>query len=383
MTTHVKTLNKIHKAGLEFLKERNCLINQSEQPELILVRSEKIELKAIPQSLQVIARAGAGVNNIPVAELTKIGIPVINTPGANATAVRDIVFGSLICLQRNLIPANQAVTLTNYDQVEQIKSQFSGNELINKTMLVIGLGAIGELVAKTAIGFGMHVTGFDPFISSDKASYLKNKGLQIFASINDACKQADIISLHVPLNEQNRHIINAEIIATFANKPIILNFSRSGIVDDTEIKQGINNNLIQGYITDFPTKAALESKQILCLPHIGAASMETEQRCALIAADKAWQYLKYGAISNSVNFPNMQLGPPEQHRLCLIHHDQPNTLSMITSIIGAENINIAQMHNAARSGLAYTVLDLEQLPDIKQFEQIPGMIKWRSLACKA
>lgn len=373
----ITTLNKIHKSGTDFLKAKGCSINESDNPEMILVRSEKIDPNQLPKDLLVIARAGVGVNNIPIEQLTKIGVPVLNTPGANASAVRDIVFGSMICYMRNLLSATQAISKDNISKIEDIKKSYQGMELIGKTMLVIGLGAIGKLVAKTGIGFGINVVAYDPFISFEESKYCHKYGIRMIKDLTLATSIADIITIHVPLNSETKNIINFRLLSKCTHKPLILNFSRAEIAESSAVMKAIHLELISGYITDFPTPEIIGSKKTLCLPHIGATTIETEEQCSIIAARNAWEYLAFGSITSSVNFPSMHLGQPDGHRICLVHADLPNMLGEITGIIGKKDINIDQLNNAARAGLAYTIIDIRDKININLFEQIPGMIKCR------
>lgn len=375
----VKTLNKINSKGIAYLTQRGCEINTGKQPNLILVRSSEISANDLADELLVIARAGVGVNNIPIAELTKLGVPVLNTPGANATAVRDLVFGSLICFMRQLLPAVSNIDKTNIEKVEDIKKNYVGRELIGKTLFIIGLGAIGKLVAKTATGFGISVVAYDPFIKPAEINYCNNYGIKVVTDIAQGIKLADMVSVHIPFNKQTKDFINLPLLQFAQNRPIILNFSRAGIVDVAAITQALDDNLIAGYITDFPVVELLNKPNTLLLPHIGATTFETEEQCALVAAKNAWEYLRYGSITSSVNFPSMHLGPNINSRICCIHHDSPNILAEITGIIGSNDINIDALHNSARAGLAYTVIDIPKKIDLAKISKIGGMIRCRQI----
>ena len=381
----VKTLNNINRAGLNFLLEKGCSIDKSLNPKIMLLRSHKLLLSEIATSVIVIARAGAGTNNIPVSDLTNLGIPVINTPGANASAVRDLVFGSIITYNRNLIQAAQIINTSNLADIEQLKKAYTGYELNGKTMLIIGLGAIGRLVAKTAISFGINVFGFDPVITKDDKNYLIKVGVNILESLADACKQADIITIHVPFNNETKNLFNQDLIRICKDSSLILNFSRTGIVDDKAITNAIKLQKIRGYITDFPNTHTIINNQqnIMNLPHIGAATNESEAQCALIAARKSWEYIAYGSISSSVNFPTIKLGEPTSPRLCIIHSNTPKMLGQITNLIAKKNININNLHNDSRAELAYTVIDLSQTISENIFQEIKGVIKVRMMPCKS
>ena len=380
----VKTMNNINHAGLSFLLEKGCSINKSLAPEIMLLRSHQLLLSEIPKSVMVIARAGAGTNNIPVSDLTNLGIPVINTPGANASAVRDLVFGSIISFNRNLLQAAQAINTNNLADVEQLKKSYTGYELNAKTMLIIGLGAIGRMVAKTAISFGINVIGYDPVLTKDDRNHLSKVGINIIESLADACKHADIITIHVPYNKMTKNLLNQDLINICKDSSLILNFSRAGIVDDQAITSAIKLKKIRGYITDFPNTHTIVRNQngVMNLPHIGAATNESEAQCALIAASKAWEYIAYGSISSSVNFPTIKLGKPLTPRLCIIHSNIPNMLGQITNLIAKKNINIKNLYNDSRAEIAYTVIDLSQTIAENIFQEIDGVIKVRIIGCK-
>lgn len=379
---HVKTLNNINIKGLNFLESKGFIINSTQPAEILLVRSKEITNADITSSLEVVARAGAGVNNIPVAELTNKGIPVINTPGANALAVRDLVFGSLICFKRNLLAATAQVELSNSEQIEDLKSKFCGNNLSGKTLAVVGLGAIGKEVACAALTFGLNVVGYDPMISEQQRSVLLSRGIKVLPSMSSLILDADIITVHVPLNEKTKNLINLDLLKICRKPTIVMNFSRAGIVNESDIIEAINTRVIKGHITDFPSKQLIGKKNIMCLPHLGASTYETEEQCSLIAATKAWKYYAYGAISNSVNFPSMSLNQPINSRICIIHQNKPNILGLITSLLGTYSINIDELHNSAKLDLAYTALDISQaIPEqlIAQIRGIAEVIKVRVL----
>ena len=380
---NVKTLNNINHAGLNFLKKKGCSINKSLNPKIILLRSHKLLLSEIPKSLMVVARAGTGTNNIPVSDLTNLGIPVINTPGANASAVRDLVFGSIISFNRNLVQATQVINTSNLADVEQLKKTYTGYELNGKTMLIIGLGTIGRMVAKTAISFGVNVIGYDPMITTDDQNHLSKIGINIIESLADACKHADIITIHVPYNKMTKNLLNQDLINICKDSSLILNFSRAGIVDDQAITTKIKLKKIRGYITDFPSAHTIDTNLhgIMNLPHIGAATNESEALCALVAASKAWEYVAYGSISSSVNFPTIKLGKPLASRLCIIHSNTPKMLGQITNLIAKKNININNLCNDSRSEIAYTVIDLSQTISENIFQEINGVIKVRIIPC--
>ena len=383
----VRTLNAISDIIHRYLSAENYLIAKEEPvPDGILVRSADMHGMPLPESLLAIARAGAGTNNIPIEECNKQGIVVFNTPGANANAVAELVICGLMLGSRNVAGGiDWAHTLKGKADeipglVEKGKGQFSGPEVRGKTLGVIGLGAIGAIVANAASnGLGMDVIGFDPFISVDSAWSL-SRAVKRASAMDDVLAQADYLSIHIPLTDKTRSTINAATIAKMKDGVHLLNFSRAELIDAAALKEALDSGKVASYVTDFPTAEVLEMKNAVTIPHLGASTPESEENCAGMAAAQLRDYLECGQIKNSVNLPEIILGHSEGTRLLMIHENEPRMVSAIAAAIGEKNININNMQNKSRKQMAVTVLELSEMPDASLLEMLgslKGVIRLR------
>lgn len=363
----ILTLNNISILGLERLpRDRYEVASEIQHPDAVLLRSFKMHDWEIPNTLKAVGRAGAGVNNIPVDKMTKLGIPVFNAPGANANAVKELVLAAMLLTSRNLLPAWDYVRgLQGTDaeiskQVEAGKKQFVGSELVKRTLGVIGLGAIGVKVANAAQSLGMQVIGYDPHITVKNAWQLSSQVKQA-SSVEDLLSQVEFVTVHVPLVEATRHIINAERLQIARNNLIILNFSRDGIVDDAAISEAIKAQRIKGYITDFPTNLLIKHERVIALPHLGASTQEAEENCAIMVADQVRDYLENATIHNSVNFPEIEMPrSASEHRLLVVNSNVPHMIERISSVISNAALNINDMVNRSRGEIACTLVDVDK-----------------------
>ena len=361
----ILTLNNISVKGLELLpREAYEIASEIPNPDAVLLRSFKMHDWQIPDSLKAVGRAGAGVNNIPVDKMNARGIPVFNAPGANANAVKELVLASMLLSARNLIPAWQySDQLQGTDaeiskQVEAGKKQFVGFELENRTLGVIGLGAIGVKVANSAQALGMKVVGYDPHITVKNAWQLSAHVKQAL-SVEDLLSQVDFVSLHVPLIEATRNIINAERLNNAREGLIIINFSRDGIADDVAICEALETGRVNGYLCDFPSNVLKSNEKAITFPHLGASTKEAEENCAMMVADQIRDYLEDGTIHNSVNFPELEMPRNGGHRLLVINSNVPSMIEHISSSISKANLNIIDMLNRSRNDIACTLVDVD------------------------
>lgn len=383
----IQTLNAISPVIHEELSAENYAISPEEPtPDGILVRSAAMHDMPLGTELLGIARAGAGVNNIPLDKCTRQGVAVFNTPGANANAVAELVLGALVIGSRNVAAGIRwAETLKGQDGVAKLvekgKGQFVGPELRGKTLGVIGLGAIGRLVANAAsAGFGMKVIGCDPFISVESAWALSSQ-VRRAATNEEVFAQADYITFHVPLNDKTRESIDAATIAKMKPGAILLNFSRGELVNIADLKAALADGRLGGYVTDFPCEELLGVEKVTCIPHLGASTPESEDNCARMAAAELRDYLENGSIRNSVNLPDVPLGAPEGVRVLVIHENVPNMVATITTCISAEHINIDNLVNKSRKDVAVTVMELSDMPSaqaLNVIKAIAGVIRVRT-----
>ncbi len=386
----IKTLNNIAQSGLNvFNTEHYTIDNDGENPDAILVRSFNMHSLEFNQNLKAIARAGAGVNNIPVDKCTEQGIVVFNTPGANANAVKEIVLTSLMASSRNLFAGVAwAKTLENEGQqipklVEAGKKQFVGKEIKGKTLGVIGLGAIGALVANDALDLDMDVIGFDPFISVDTAWNL-SRNVQRAMSLEHLFATSDYITVHVPLTDDTKGMFNEETFAIMKDGVHILNFSRGELVNEQDMSVALESGKVGKYITDFPNENVLKMQNVVPIPHLGASTEESEENCAIMAARQVKEFLESGNIKNSVNFPNASLPYTGKRRVAVFHQNVPNMVGQITGAISSYNLNIADMVNRSRGGYAYTMIDIDNkvngdiIPGLQEkLCQIDGIVSAR------
>ncbi len=385
----IKTLNNIAENGLKVFKDNYHLDNGTDNPDAILVRSFNMHDMEFGDNLKAIARAGAGVNNIPVDRCTEKGIVVFNTPGANANAVKELILASLIASSRNLYDGVEwTKTLVGKgDQmgklVEAGKKQFVGKEIKGKTLGVIGLGAIGALVANDALDLDMDVIGFDPFISVDTAWKL-SRNIQRAMTIEQLFAEADYITVHVPLTKDTNGMFNKETFAQMKPGVQILNFSRGELVNETAMAVALEEGTVGRYLTDFPNEHVLKMKNVVATPHLGASTAESEENCAVMAARQVKEFLETGNIRNSVNFPNASLPYVGQRRLAVFHQNVPNMVGQIAQAISSHNLNIADMVNRSRGDYAYTMIDIDDkvngeiVPSIlEKVYQISGIVTAR------
>jgi D-3-phosphoglycerate dehydrogenase len=381
-------LNKISAHGLKRLPtEQYEVSSEISTPDAVLVRSQDMHSMEIPTSVQAVARAGAGTNNIPVATLTQRGIPVFNSPGANANAVKELVLTGMLMAARNLGPALKFVETIQGDDVtiakvvEDEKKHFAGIELPGRTLGIIGLGAIGGMVADTALKLGMHVLGYDPEISVDSAWRLSSQ-VKRAHSVEDLLRHSDFITLHVPLIPATKHLINTERIAVMKHSAVLLNFAREGIVDEHAIKTALDAKKLRSYICDFPTSALKDHPSVVALPHLGASTQEAEDNCAVMVADQLRDYLENGNILNAVNFPNVQMNRESSHRLAIANANVPNMLGQISTAMAQAGLNIHNMTNKSRGEMAYTLVDLDSAVPTKviaDLRKLEGVLNVRAL----
>lgn len=382
---NILTLNKIAKIGLDRFGEGYSCSDNMENPDAVLVRSASMHDMELPESLLAIARAGAGVNNIPLDKCAEKGIVVFNTPGANANAVKELVIGAMIMSCRNVLPAAAwAKGLKgNGDQVgkmvEKGKSQFVGPEIKGKKLGVIGLGAIGVLVANAAAALDMDVLGYDPYLSVDAALKLSPK-IKHVKTTKEIFEQSDIITIHVPLTPDTKDLVNAESIALMKDGVRILNFARGGLVNSTDIKAAIESGKVAGYVIDFPDDEVLDVDGIIAIPHLGASTPESEDNCAVMAVDEIKNYLENGSIVHSVNYPDIDAGPVVDKRVCILHQNIPQVLSKLSSTVSSEGLNIENLLSKSKGDYAYSIVDFAgELSDKAKelIETIDGVIKVR------
>lgn len=364
----IKTFNAIAPEGLANFNEEQFTLNQTDSPSGILLRSQKLHDYPFPTSVLGIARAGAGTNNIPVQQCTENGVIVFNTPGANANAVKELVLACLFLSVRPILKSSEWVqTLLGNDveeQAEANKKQFAGTELQGKKLGVIGLGAIGAMVANDAYRLGMDVTGYDPFVSVDTAWSISRR-IKRAKNMDEVLQNCDFITVHVPLTENTQHLISYEQLEQMKKEAVLLNFSRSELINIEAVIEAIDKKTINKFITDFADKQLLNHEQILVLPHLGASTEEAEINCAKMATKTLRTFLETGNIDHSVNFPTVEMGFYSPFRLSIIHKNVPNMLSRISTSIASLDINIDTMINRSREDYAYTLVDISETDETK------------------
>ncbi|PYZ94973.1 3-phosphoglycerate dehydrogenase [Salipaludibacillus keqinensis] len=391
-TKTIKTLNNIADTGLNVFNQGDYTIdNDSENPDAIVVRSFNMHSLDLNSNLKAIARAGAGVNNIPVDQCTERGIAAFNTPGANANAVKELVLTTLMASSRNLFAGLSWVKTLEGEgdeiskQVELGKKQFVGKEIKGKTLGVIGLGAIGALVANDALNLDMEVIGFDPFISVNTAWNL-SRNVHRAMTIEQVFAHSDYITVHVPLTDDTKEMFNEKTFSLMKPDVHILNFSRDGLINDQDMAAALELGKVGKYITDFPNDQVLKMKNAVPIPHLGASTKESEENCAIMAARQVKEFLETGNIKNSVNFPNASLPYTGKRRVTAFHKNVPNMVGQISSAISNCNLNIADMVNRSRGDYAYTMIDIDSevngdiIPGLEeQIKQIEGIVTVRTI----
>lgn len=384
----ILTLNKISATGLDRLpKDKYNHGDTIDSPDAIMVRSASMHDMELSSKTVAIARAGAGVNNIPIDTCSEQGVVVFNTPGANANAVKELVLCGLLLTSRKIIPAiDWCKTLKGEGDavgklVEKGKSAFTGPEIAGKRLGVVGLGAIGILVANAAKSLGMEVYGYDPFLSVDAAWNL-SRSIKHATSLDDIFANCDYITLHVPLNDDTRNTVCAETIAKMKNGVRILNFARGELVNSEDILAALKEGKVAAYATDFPQDCLIGESGVIAIPHLGASTPESEDNCARMAADELMDYLESGIIKNSVNLPNVVLPPSASTRICVIHRNVPSMLNQITATMIEESINIDNLINKSKKAYAYTVIDTNDAVSEKvadALKAIDGVLRVRVL----
>lgn len=382
---NILLLNKIAKIGLSVLDTENYACSDSvANPDAIMVRSAAMHDMEIPESVLAIARAGAGVNNIPLDKCTEAGIAVFNTPGANANAVKELVIAGLLLSSRKITQGiDWTKTLAGEDDaaklVEKGKSRFVGPEIEGKTLGIIGLGAIGVLVANVAVKLGMEVIGFDPYISVDGAWGL-SRAVKHAKTLDEIYAVSDYITVHVPLNDSTKNTVSKESIAKMKDGVRILNFARGGLVNSGDIKAALETGKVSCYVTDFPDASVIGVENIIAIPHLGASTPESEDNCAVMAAKELKAYIENGNVINSVNFPCVSEPRTTDVRICVLHKNVPNMINHISAILGDKNINIEHFSNKSRGDIAYSIIDVAgTAPDDTEdvISAIDGVIKVR------
>lgn len=384
----ILVLNQVSDVGLKRLPADHYEFSKDiSRPDAILVRSADMHAVTIPETVKAVGRAGAGTNNIPVKAMSARGIPVFNAPGANANAVKELVLSGMLMAARNLVPAIDFVKSLKGDdkslhrQVEEGKKQFAGIELPQHTLGVIGLGKIGSLVADVAIRLGMNVLGFDPEITVEAAWSLPSQ-VRKAHSIDEVLKSCHFVTLHVPLVEATRHLVNQRNLQAVRPGAVLLNFSREGIVDDAAVVEALAAQRLRYYVTDFPSSVLDGHPGVIALPHLGASTREAEENCAIMVVDQLRDFLENGNIVNSVNFPTVMMQREAPFRMCVSHANVPNMVGQISATMGENRLNIHNMINKSRDALAYTLLDVDSAPSpsvLAALRSIDGVLDARFL----
>ena len=388
----VRTYNQISVKGLERFPRQSYEVGSDiSQPDAFLLRSHKLADVEVPKSLLAAARAGAGVNNVPIADYSQRGIVVFNTPGANANAVKELVMAGMLLATRGILPGMAYVnTLTAMTDaadmsalLEKEKARFAGGEIKCKTLGIVGLGAIGSMVADMALAMGMKVVGFDPALSIDAAWRLSNEVTRM-ENLQALLARSDYVSLHVPAMDATKHLINDDALALMKPGAVLLNFARETIVDSTAIERSLAKNKLGKYVCDFPEPLLLNHPKVIAMPHIGASTEESEENCAVMAANQLMDYLESGNITNSVNFPAVNMArTPGTSRITFSNHNTSGVLGHVLSVLADQRVNVIDMMNKSRGELAFNIIDVENLPDahvVTAIEAVEHVIRVRVLS---
>lgn len=382
---HYKCMNQIAKTGLDEFSRDYAQVEEMEEADALVVRSAALHDTEFPKNLKAIARAGAGVNNIPLGKCAEEGIVVFNTPGANANAVKELVLAGLLLASRDIIGGANWVQSERMNEeisslTEKQKKQFAGHEIEGKKLGIIGLGAIGVKVANAAVHLGMEVLGYDPYISVEAAWNL-SRSIRHITNVDGIYKECDYITVHVPLLDSTRKMINTEAIDKMKDGVVLLNFARDLLVDEDAVVLALKKGKIKRYVSDFPNPVTAGAKGTIVLPHLGASTEEAEENCARMAVKELREFLEYGNIRNSVNYPACDMGVPAYPaRIAVCHKNVKNMLSQFTTILGEENYNIGNMTNKSRGDYAYSMFDLETAASprlVSRLEAIDGVLKVR------
>lgn len=382
----IQLWNDLSDKGIKRFTDDYHVQRETEQPDAFLVRSKDLHDMRFPDSLKAVARAGVGVNTIPLDQLANRGIPVFSTPGANANAVKELVIGSLFLTARKLVPS---LLWTNNlrgpdipERIEANKKQFVGTELLGKRIGIVGLGAIGANLANTLHELGMTVTGYDPHMSVESAWRVSNQ-IQRATQLEDLLATSDYITLHLPLVDTTTGLLDASLFSKMKHGATLLNFSRGELVDEQALAEVLRSGRLANYVTDFPNAFILSLPRVIALPHIGASTSEAEENCAIMAVDQLRLFLETGNIRNAVNFPAVELPFTGKRRITIAHHNIPNMVGQIASVLAQESINIANMINGSKDAIAYTIIDIDNHADeiisLDRLNQIPGVLKTRLL----
>ena len=384
----IKTYNTISTKGLDrFERDRYEVGQDIAHPDALLLRSHKLQESEIPASVTAIARAGAGVNNIPTALCSERGIPVFNTPGANANAVKELVAAAMLLASRDIVGGitfaqSQDPSMTAADMnalMEREKKRFAGAELAGKTLGVVGLGAIGSLVARLGLDFGMDVVGFDPALSVEAAWRLPSE-VQRMENVQSLVGRSDFVSLHLPVLDSTRGLVNAEMLSHFKKGSCLLNVAREEIVSTEAVVEALDSGRLRRYVADFPSPLLLGRSDALLMPHIGASTAEAEENCAVMAANQLRAFLEHGNIRNSVNFPAIELERTTEYRITIANLNEPGMLSHILTLIGDDGLNVADLLNKSVGDIAYNIIDLDELPQqalLDKIKALEGVINLR------
>ena len=373
----VRIYNQIAKKGLDTFDSKDVVVAKAlDHPQAILLRSHKLQTEEIEPSVLAIARAGAGINNIPLSYCTEQGIVVFNTPGANANSVKELVLAALLLSSRDVIGGVNFVSNLSENDAEQFdyvvesnKKQFKGKELSKRTLGIIGLGSIGSAVAKAALDLGMKVVGYDPALSIEAAWSLPSR-IKRMDQLNSLYEVSDYVTLHVPVLPQTRNLINTESFKHFQRGTALLNFSRGEIVNDASVLEALSSELLSYYFTDFPDRIFMGNSRVYATPHLGASTMEAEENCAIMAAEQLDEFIRFGNIKNSVNFPDVRLDSNAQYRIAVANRNVPGLLGELMSVLADKNINVIDMINKSRGDVAYNLIDIDAKPTIGLIETI-------------
>ena len=377
----VRTYNQLSSKGLDRFNSENYDVSSDVvDPDAFILRSHKLHDEDIPMSVKAVARAGAGVNNIPIEKFTEKGIVVFNTPGANANAVKELIASALFISSRDIFGGmNYVQGLTDIKDaaemsklLEKQKSQFAGSEVMGKTLGVVGLGAIGSMVANMALELGMNVVGFDPAMSVEAAWRLSHK-VEKMDNLQSLLAKADFITLHVPALDVTKNLINAETLTFMKTSAILLNFAREEVVDSSAVRHALDNKSLRKYVTDFPTPELLGRKDVILMPHIGASTEEAEENCAIMAVDQLMDYLEQGNIRNSVNFPATKMPRNGGYRITFCNKNVPKILGSVLSLLADCSLNVIDMVNKSRNDAAYNIIDVESEPTQDLLDKISNV----------
>ena len=383
----IDLLNKISEKGLSHFTEKYEYRTDIPDPDGILVRSKEMKEMVLPSNLKAIARAGAGVNNIPIDKCSEKGIVVFNTPGANANGVKELaILGMLLASRKVTEGIVWAKSLVGEgdkvpDLIEKGKSKFGGTEILGKKLGVVGLGAIGTMLANTAESLGMEVWGYDPFLSIE-AAWKLSRNTKKASSLDKLLSECDFISLHVPQNKDTKGFINTDKFAVMKKGVVILNFARGGLVDTPSLKKAIADGIVGCYVTDFPDEEVIKTDKVIAIPHLGASTEESEENCAIMAAMQLMDFLENGNIKNSVNFPECALDRSDKVRLTISNKNEPGMIEKITRLLAENKLNITDMINKSKGNIAYNIIDVESdisADLVKKIQSIDGVVHVRML----